>query len=247
MANGAVVYDGPSQLTPTINIVAVLTNLKRKSKNPKTGNMAQLWMLVRDTAPTIAEVSGEDAAVCGNCPLRTILSKTGKKWRKCYVNLFQAVTIVWRTFTRGDYPNTPVDQLALNRPVRLGAFGEPVAIPLHIVQAIDARTKTTGYTHQWATNPDYRPYLMASVESLDEYRAAKAAGWRTFRSIRTVTDPLGPTEIICPASEEAGKRTTCHDCLLCNGARPYTRGGITHPDQRKDIVIVAHGRGKHLF
>jgi hypothetical protein len=41
----------------------------------------------------------------------------------------------------------------------------------------------------------------------------------------------GASEILCPASAEAGHRTTCDRCGLCSGARP----GV------KDIFIPAHG------
>lgn len=259
MADGLVVYNGPSLLDPTKNIIAVLTNVRRKSKNPKTGPMAQLWMLVRDTAPTRAEVNGDDAAVCGNCPLRTILltrqRKTRRGWveqvvkiRKCYVTMFQAVTSIWKTFHRGGYRNADVrDPDVTKRNVRLGAFGEPTAIPLELVATISQMTGTTGYTHQWRTQPGYRSLVMASVESPDEAAAAKAAGWRTFRTIGSLSEPLFHDEILCPATDEGGSRTTCDRCLLCNGNRPYLRNGTVRLDHRKNIVVLAHGQQKGRF
>jgi hypothetical protein len=79
---------------------------------------------------------------------------------------------------------------------------------------------------------------MASVDSRREYADAKAAGWRTFR-VRTVAEPLAATEIACPAADEAGKKTTCERCKLCNGAR--------RNDNRRDIAIQVHGSGAQKF
>ena len=41
-------------------------------------------------------------------------------------------------------------------------------------------------------------------------------------------------EILCPASEEAGKKTSCIKCGLCAG---------TTTKSKKSIAIVAHGNG----
>lgn len=61
---------------------------------------------------------------------------------------------------------------------------------------------------------------------------AKRLGWRTFRVKPTNSPDVLAQEIVCPASEEAGKRTVCASCLLCNGNKQ---------DGRKDISILAHG------
>jgi hypothetical protein len=73
---------------------------------------------------------------------------------------------------------------------------------------------------------------MASVDTPSEADQAAASGWRYFR-----VTPFGDAnklqgEISCPASAEAGKRTVCADCKLCDGAR--------HQDARKNIVIQDH-------
>lgn len=80
---------------------------------------------------------------------------------------------------------------------------------------------------------------MASVDSEREQREASALGWRTFRVRQSASDAIMGTEIVCPASDEAGKHTTCLKCGLCNGSKPA--------DPRKDIVIAPHGRGAKYF
>ena len=49
-----------------------------------------------------------------------------------------------------------------------------------------------------------------------------------------VSELVRGREILCPASEEAGKRTQCASCLLCGGASV----------KAKSIAIVAHGAGR---
>jgi hypothetical protein len=77
---------------------------------------------------------------------------------------------------------------------------------------------------------------MASVDTVEEAHAAWLGGWRTFR-IRAPQDPLlaldrTPLECVCPASDEAGHRTTCERCQLCRGTdRPA-----------RSIAIVVHGK-----
>jgi hypothetical protein len=108
---------------------------------------------------------------------------------------------------------------------------------------VPARRHTT-YTHQWrATSArGLRSIAMASVESVDDARRAHAAGWRTFR-VKLPGAPLLDHEITCPASIEAGARTTCYDCGLCNGASP----GARQADPRAHIAIDAHGSGAPLI
>ena len=77
---------------------------------------------------------------------------------------------------------------------------------------------------------------MASVDTEAEYWEAKADGWRTFRTL-TPDDSLTDGEISCPASDEAGKRTTCDRCKLCAG------NFSNRKHKPKDIGIIAHGVG----
>jgi hypothetical protein len=77
---------------------------------------------------------------------------------------------------------------------------------------------------------------MASVDSLDEYTEAQAMGWRTFR-VRRQDDAVTDDEKPCPASEEAGHRTTCRDCGLCCGRER----------DAKSVVIIAHGSGAQFL
>ena len=57
--------------------------------------------------------------------------------------------------------------------------------------------------------------------SADSYAQAKEF-WkkkiRTFRVLQKNEELDKQNEVLCPASKEAGRRTTCNDCLLCSGS-----------------------------
>lgn len=225
--NGAVIYRGPSLLDGS-PIVVIVTGIRDKSQNAKTGNMLQTWILRADVEPHLAVRSGEDSGICGDCK---------HAGTTCYVQVERAPLAVYRAWLRGSYSDWteafPVRALA-ERSIRLGAYGDPAAVPFKVWRRVFAQKLVgwTGYTHQWK-NPAHRQlrnYVMASVDSLAEAEQAWADGWRTFR-VRSATDSLTKREAVCPASEEGGKRSTCAKCNLCRGQRSEARS----------IAIIVHG------
>jgi hypothetical protein len=76
--------------------------------------------------------------------------------------------------------------------------------------------------------------IMTSADSLAQAQSAWDRGERTFRVIKSLDQVIKGKEVICPASEEAGKRATCETCKLCAGASV----------QGKSVAIVAHGINK---
>lgn len=235
--NSAIVWQGASRFDAS-PIVAIVTGLGRRSKNQKTGPMAQLWIMRSDVSPVEAVQTGSDYAICWSCVHRGTTST-----RSCYVQVGKAPLAIWRAFRAGHYPTiTPRDAADIARSrglrMRLGAYGDPAALPTQILQELTIGLHWTGYTHAWAISPEYRPWLMASVDTPGDLAIARAAGWRTFRT-RLASDDLHDREITCPASVEAGQRTTCSDCRLCAGTRPE--------DTRASIAILAHGSGTRNY
>tara|TARA_Y100001960_G_scaffold324311_1_gene404467 strand:+ start:325 stop:1017 length:693 start_codon:yes stop_codon:yes gene_type:complete len=225
------VYDGPSLLDGQ-RIIVLLTGLKNSSANTKTGDMLQTWILRYDIAPNEAVKTGEDSSICGNCPLRPIHYKSNGMKKPCYVKTFQAPRSTWKA--NKDLPvHDPhtVKQLIDGRRVRRGSYGDPSAVPISVWEMLDNGERPTGYTHQWKTGANLSAYVMASVHSSTERAQAKSKGYRTFRIISDVSE-IETGEILCPASKEAGTRTTCEKCGLCNGSKEN--------DKRKDVAIVAH-------
>ena len=197
------------------------------SNNSKTGDMVQVWILHRNLSPRNAVNTGADRVVCGDCPHRGTT---------CYVRVDHAPRGIWQAYQRGRYQKLAIrdyPRVFAGRAVRLGAYGDPAFMPRRVVRAlVSAAVGHTGYSHQWRRSEWLKPHVMASVDSLAEQHEARAAGWRTFR-VSSGQNPE-PWEILCPASKEAGNRTTCLDCQLCNGSA----GSM---DPRKSIYIPAHG------
>lgn len=229
--SAAILYAGPSMLDGS-PIVAVMTGHDKPSHNEKTGAIPQVWILRSDVAPHDAVKSGDDAAVCGDCPLRP--SAAAKGAPTCYVRTFQAPLSIFRKHERGGYRYLQADDLlAINAPtIRIGAYGDPAAVPESVWASLLFLTgaKILGYTHQWRRFPGLSLYAMASVESPAAASEAHALGFRTFR-VMSANDAPNRGEALCPASREAGYRRTCATCGACDGA---ARGN------RASIAIFAH-------
>jgi hypothetical protein len=236
-STAVLIYRGPSRIDGS-PIIALLTGVDRKSRNSKTAGMAQLYILPENISPTDAVRNGRDRGVCGSCMHRGTPGTRRRKprHRTCYVVVAQGPTAAWATYQRGGHPwMHPIEANAILQckqlAVRLGAYGEPGALPVHVLQQLTYHVEHTGYTHMWPQlGADYRALLMASVDVPSDHPRAQAAGWRTFR-VRLQDEPIAAREITCPASAEAGHHTTCDRCVLCSGAS----------DSIKSITIQIHG------
>lgn len=232
--NGYILYTGPSQIDGA-PIVAIAT---MQSSNRKTGAMIQAWILRSDMKPTEAVRSGADISICGDCIHRGI----DGNGRSCYVNVGQAPQSVWRTWNRGGYESLKDYRVFSGRSFRFGAYGDPAAVPLHVwLPVLPVVTGWTGYTHQWRNcDTAYRLFLMASVDSVDDYLDAKELGYRTFRVMAEGESPHN-AEIYCPATPEGGSRRQCITCKACAGTRQREM------NTSRDVAIVVHGSGKKHF
>ncbi len=224
--SGYVVYEGPSQINgePIVGIVTMSSN------NIKTGNMASLWILHANSSPIEASKSGDDVAVCGNCPLRH------HSGGACYVTLFQAPLAVYKAYKGNKYPRidnyVPFEGVNL----RFGAYGDPLALPIDVLVGLKSVIKNnTSYTHQWrnTTSEVVKQLSMASADSIEEAIEAQGMGWRTFRVTKDETD-LMENEILCP---NYTSDVQCVNCNLCKGAST----------KAKNIVIPVHGARKGKF
>ncbi len=223
--NGFVIHEDESR-------VVIATGFSTRSDNRKTGDMIQVWILVKLVDPVQAIKEGLDRLICGSCVHRGDGTGGG---RSCYVNVGQAPQGIWRAWKAGNYPLLRSLEVFTGRKVRFGAYGDPTHIPLSLALAIaGVASGHTGYTHQWRkpSLQAWRSILMASVDTTAELLIARSMGWSTFR----VTPDLDhhSFETLC-ASERSG--TACTDCLFCDGSR----SGIL------SIHIPAHGTGKRHF
>lgn len=233
----AIIYRGPSMIDGA-PIVAIATYSKR---NSKTGTFVQTYILREDLDPRAANKSGADRSICGDCPLRGVPSQDpGRKLAKdrgCYVRIDQGPLLVWKAYRRGIYPvATAADTRAIGagRMVRLGTYGDPAAVPRWIWDDLIAQARGfTGYSHN-DPNGTLRALCMQSADSHEQAKAAWRKGIRTFRVVTGLDHIDRENEVLCPASAEAGKRSTCAECKLCAG---------TTTRSPKSVAIVAHGNG----
>jgi hypothetical protein len=237
-SNGYVIYEGPSAFDGA-PIVVIVTGLTNRSSNRKTGGMVQTYILRRDVSPMEAVYSSEaDASVCGDCPHRGVMVDGRRKARACYVNLGQGPLSVWRAFERGSYPRADVADVAplvAGRAVRLGTYGDPGMVPLSVWLAlVEHAASWTGYTHQWRwIDSAFSLLLMASADSVEDRRAARGLGYRSFYVVpKGSAKPAGA--VLC-LSDARG--TTCEDCGACAGTRMGAKPNAV------DIFITAHGPG----
>jgi hypothetical protein len=229
---GVAFYRGPSLLTGD-PIVGLISGLAHGSANTKTGPMAQAWILRTDVPPMDAKRQNTDDAICGDCKLR------GRNGRDsgCYVVPWQGPYNVWNAWRQQRYPDVLWPQLRdamSNRTVRLGAYGDPAAIPFEVWQTVlETAEGWIGYTHAWRhCDPRFKRIVMASVDSENEFISAGLCGWRTFRILRPGDAMVARGEFNCPASDEMGHRTTCRECLLCRGTSSPARS----------VAIRVHGK-----
>jgi hypothetical protein len=237
-SNGVVCYLGPSELDGK-RIVLVTTGLREPSRNRKTSFMLQTWIMNADLPPLDAARRGLDISVCGHCPLRGEQLKN----RVCYVTLFDAPTRIWKLWNAGRYPSTDVVgwSWAKHRAIRFGSYGDPAAVPGNVwVKLAERSSIWTGYSRFWRQEKfQYlRHLVMASVENEEDAFEAQSRQWRTYR-IRLPNEPLLPFESVCPASEEAGWKSSCLICGQCDGARGH--------DLRHSYAIQVHGSGARAF
>ena len=148
--NGAILWSGPSLLNgEPVAVVAV--GFKRPTVNPKTGDLIQVYIVPVAESPHAAARSGRDVSVCGECPLRP--SSDGG----CYVTTQWGPSQVWKQAAAGKYISVdPAGGAVLlaGADVRLGAHGDPGAVPLEVwEQLVEHAHGWSGYTHHGAATP----------------------------------------------------------------------------------------------
>lgn len=233
--SGYIIYRGASLLDGKPIVVVAIT---KESKNGKTGNMVQTYILADNgKSPVESAKSLEDVSVCGDCKHRRGMGGS------CYVNLGQGARSVMDGVLRGIYPHdlAAAQREIIGRKVRLGTYGDPAAAPEWMWFALLAfAAGHTGYTHQWASGKadHVKQWCMASADTMQEMALAKLNGWRTFRVRSDDDSHVYSKEMACPASAEQGKRLTCQDCMACSGGVDSKKASVT---------IIVHGSLKNRF
>jgi hypothetical protein len=230
-----IIWRGQSKATGA-PIAVHLTNvsgIQRQSKNAKIGDMAQAWILPVRQDPYTSTKTGLDKAVCFSCIHRKATA-TDEGEASCYVDIHRAPLQIYKSAKGSRTVHVSTLRNHLQKiPLRIGAYGDPAAVPMHIWNTLLSYVPGhTSYTQQWQSQPYLRRVAMASTTTPADTRKAWKKGWRTFRT-KSAAEPILQGEIVCPASKESGHVTTCSQCLLCNGT-------VDRYDRRKSIVIDRH-------
>jgi len=234
---GYIAYEGPSLLDGR-PIVVIINKINTASANDKTGALVQSFIIRSDVDPIAALKTGDDASICGDCIHRPITAKESGQ-APCYVNVGRSVLAVYKAHLRGRYAKIDTETLArelTGKKLRIGTYGDGAAIPAFVWQQLTKYTAGhVGYTHQWQRpgfdHAAWSKLAMASADNVHEAEQARGLGYRVFRVSIGLDKQLN--EIPCPASVEAGKKTTCENCMLCGGKTKAA----------KDIVIADHALG----
>jgi hypothetical protein len=229
---GALIYKGPSRIDDA-PIIAVAT---WESRNSKTGDMLQTYILRADIDPRDANKYGEDFSICGTCDLKgePTLDPAAKlaTERRCYVVLGQGPLVVYKTYKRGLYPDATHGRAAVGsgRMVRIGTYGDGAAVPDVVWdELLSDAAGHTAYSHNGGDPQKY----MVSADSLAKAEDAWRSKYRTFRIVKDRREIIKGQEIECPSD----RGVQCTDCGLCAGSSV----------QAKSIAIVVHGGGAKYF
>jgi hypothetical protein len=160
-------------------------------------------------------------AVCFDCPFRGYLKCYTHKYQQ-YSGFLSMLKSIVREFTELKYiPSVHllekrIVEISQGRYIRFGTYGEPTLLPVNLVGDMVKVSKShTGYSHQWAKKPEFSAYFMASTHTEGQAKQAEKLGFRSFIATNKTLD----NAIICPASKEAGFKSTCEKCGLCSGER----------------------------
>jgi hypothetical protein len=227
----------------TITIVTLNTTTNKKISAPKekiiqTYHYSREQYEVAQGKTSMREFFSHDGKVCFDCPFAV---SNGASLSACYTHKMMQYTgflsslrSIGKLLSFDDIPLLSethchaIVQMARDKYVRFGTYGEPSLMPIELVDRIVGVAKNwTGYTHQWSKKPEYAPYFMASTHTEDEERIATLIGFRSF-----VASPIPISKFIsCPASSEMGFKSNCSKCGLCSG----TKGKGT-----KSVIILEH-------
>jgi len=198
-----------------------------------------VYIIPRNATTLDALYEDDNWKLCGNCALQGTYDKENKRFenRACYVNLGWLDHTVVKAYASGrylPYSREKHEFLLATREIRHGAYGDPAAMPDHLIQYLcEVGTSWTGYTHQAFWQHPKRAaflakYMMISCHNKAQHAEAQRRGWRSFSVIADGQDaPSNSVE--CPFGTHGVK---CIDCGLCKGLSL----------KAKSVYTIAHAK-----
>jgi hypothetical protein len=235
------------QLNDTVQVFRRGTTSNNKIESDKKRKIIQTYTFSKDQFNHVLqglkgmkEFYKKANSNCLDCPFN--YANEGVKFGLCYtmkfnqyvgfLSMLKGIIKEFKTFeslpTLTNDMKDNIIGLCKDRYVRFGTYGEPSLIPLDLIDGIvKVADNWTGYTHQWLKQPSLGLYFMASTHNEMQENEAREKGYRSFIATKEKIN----TFVNCPASKEAGFKSTCSKCGLCSG----TQGKGT-----KSIFILEH-------
>ena len=168
---------------------------------------------------------------CLDCPFNSFGKCYTHKYSQYvgFISMIKSIAKQYPTFESipREYDIDALIKMAKDKYVRFGTYGECSLHPQEIIEVMAHCSKSwTGYTHQWK-NYNLGNYFMASVHSKEENIVAGVKGYRSF----IVSDEKQDV-VNCPASKEAGYKSSCDKCNLCSG--------LLGTKSKKSVYILTH-------
>ena len=216
---GFVLYEGPGMLGQPIVVIA--NTITTTAKNPKIGQMGQVWILLRDVEPHVAK-GDQLYGVCGNCSFRHDRPKGGI----CYVRRHEAPLSVSRAWKRGSYnPDQKLGRAIVSRMIQQNGHTGYSESAIRHLNSKDVAMETH------ATQVAIRVSL--SAKSPKEAKRLQAKGFQTFRPIRSMDDLMDGEEL-CASDRDGAARLDCASCKRCDGkATNSSHGVLVHGGKAK--------------
>ena len=215
MKNTYIIWEGASQIDGS-PLVLIMSGV-RYSRNDKTGNMLQTYILRQDVLPTYAVKEGLDYATCGNCPQRPYNRKPGGS--VCYVNVGKSVNKIWQSYNKGKLTYLPSFKPLKGRKLRMGSYGDPAMIPFHVWHELLCYVDShTGYTSSWQETfaGALKGVCQASCNTVEMKEKAESLGWKTFTNLPVGSQSAQNAVLCLNVKDEENK---CLTCGLCNGTK----------------------------
>jgi hypothetical protein len=209
----------------------ICSNRKEKVVQTYTFSRKQYELIAHGGDYSMKNFFNNADSNCLDCPFNSF----GKCYTHAYsqytgfLSMLKSIARQYPTFESipREYDIDTLIKMSADKYVRFGTYGEPSLHPQEVIETIAYASKSwTGYTHQWKKY-DLGKYFMASTHNMKEDLSAAVLGYRSF----IVSDEK--QEVVnCPASKEAGYKSSCDKCNLCSG----TMG----TKSKKSIYILTH-------
>jgi hypothetical protein len=211
----------------TLQVISKSTTSNNKIESDKKRKIVQTYTFSRKQYELIANGTNDGMKTffsnadtnCLDCPFNEFGKCYTHKFNQ-YVGFISMLKSIAKEF--GAFENVPTfkydmilqaREMSQGTYVRFGTYGEPSLHPIKMIEEMSiVADNWTGYTHQWMRN-DLSKFFMASTHDINEEIVARLKGYRSYIASESKIDGI----VNCPASKEAGMKSTCSKCNLCSG------------------------------